>query len=175
MDKESAFYRSIKVLTDLHLNTPQIMYSKWGEHHFTDNSARLKAMLQVTRGNRFVLPGSLTIYSRDSLSLQVLAMPDVPEIIFVAPKSVVMIEGTCRPSPYHNTIIIGDTATHLPWGIYPKMLPEGLRTAAMDLSNMLYSHRQALDGMEIKFTFHPKSEGTTGDRVLLWGIPIMRG
>lgn len=167
----SRIIESLKTLMTLRINVPMIMFTV-EESKPTESEARLKAMLHVTRGKRFIAPPGYDIINRDELRNLILAMEGIPEVIFVAPKSNSLIEGICTPGPYYNKIQIGDSVNSVAWGTDPIAFPEGLRRGIMDLNSALQLHRHALDGMPLRFTFHPRGEGINQERIIIWGSPI---
>lgn len=165
--------RSLNVLTVNRINTPMIFFSCGTEN--LDNAIQLKAMASVTLNrNRFIIPPEYLFEHTSALLRERLrTYSGEPIVVFVAPKTMPLVSGYCTPGPYINKITIGEDTKDIYWGMpLDNVYPPALRMAVLDLNAMLQRYRHILDGMPLRFTYHPKGEGTTGDKVVIWGCPI---
>lgn len=174
-ERYTQIYNSISQLWGMGMNTPQVLVrnlSPTTERERIMNIAYVKVIAERVK-QRVVIPGC-----KDYKYLEHLDFWDAIKdyngealVIFRAPNTEPILTGICQPSLHYNRISInGRPMYSVPWSDSVLInFPLVLHRPIQDLNKMLVRGKPMLDGMLIRFSFHGKGEGTSGDKIVLWG------
>lgn len=174
-ERYTQIHKSITQLWGMGMNTPQVIVrnlSPSTERERIMNVAYVKVIAERVK-QRVVIPGHKNYKYLEHLDFWDAVKDYNGEalVIFRAPKSDPIITGICQPSLHYNRISINESPMYSVHWSDSKLLdfPAVLHRAIQDLNGMLVRGKAELDGMSIRFSFHSKSEGTSGDKIVLWG------
>lgn len=179
-EKVTRIQKSLEKLVQMRMNIPPILCnldSPISEEQRVNNKMTVKAIAErfkMIKAPSVIIPGLEEYAYMNKEKFLVFADSYGGEaiVIFKAPKSFPLVTGVCEPSPYYNKVRLNDSQVYnVIWGdSVLRDFPTILKRPVTDLNGMLQRGRSELDGMPIRFTFHPQGEGFNSDRIVLWGM-----